>query len=116
MLVEALGGIAAVGCAGVGLVAVAGVAVFVWRSDRPKAKDPERELDVALGESLVHEMLGGESPTPEAQEAADNARLYARGGRCAALLEAATRWETAGGKPRNRGAFNDARRALETRI
>lgn len=116
MLVEALGGIAVVACAGVAGVAVLAGGVVLWRARKPAPRNPEHELDVALGESLVHEMLGGESPTPEAQEAADNARLYARGARCAALLEAAARWEAAGGKPRNRGAYNDAKRALETRV
>lgn len=118
MQLQALGWVAGLLCLlGVGgAVLVAGVLVWRARAPQAPAHDAEHALDIELGESLVHEMLGGASSTPEAQEAADNARLYARGGRCAALLEAAARWEAAGGRPRNRGAYNDAKRALETRV
>ena len=109
-----LGLLVAGACALGGLLVGLLVVSFLWRRRPPP--DREGAIDVELTASLGHEMETGTSPTAEAATALADARVEARGGRAAAMLAVAGKWEAAGGKPGNRGAYNDAKRALETRV
>ncbi len=108
------GALLAVACAFGGLFVGGLLAWLLWR--RPAPPNREAAIDTELASSLCHEMEKGTSPTAEATTAMAAAREEAQSGRPAAMLAVALKWEAAGGKPANRGAYNDAKRALETRV
>jgi hypothetical protein len=94
------------------LAAAAGVVVALKVLRKPAPK-PEATVHTALVEALVHAM--GTGPAVPGEHAARAAAL-ARAGKLAEALVVSAAWEEAGGRPTDRGAFNDVRRALETLV
>jgi hypothetical protein len=87
------------------------VLVVVWRLVRRPPPAPAASVDDALVEALVHAMRTG-APVPGGH--VERAVALARAGNLPALLAVAAEWEAAGGRPTDRAAFHDVRRALGT--
>jgi len=112
---DAVSQLAGLACCGLGAVLLlAGVANYLLtrpraaRASSPGAPDAHAELGLSLV-SLMRES----DPGPERAALLQRAEAAARRKDMAALLASADAWREAGGTPRNRGAFNDLRRAVD---
>lgn len=114
---DAVSQLAGLACCALGAVLLlAGVAHFFLtrpRQPRPASSAPRApDVNVELGLSLVA-LMRDSDPGPERAPLLQRAEAAARKKDMAGLLAAADAWRQAGGTPKNRGAFNDLRRAVD---
>ncbi len=113
---DAVSQLAGLACCALGAVfLLAGVAhFFLTRPQAPRvsARSAAPDVNVELGLSLVA-LMRESDPGSERAALLQRAETAARKRDMAGLLAAADAWREAGGTPRNRGAFNDLRRAVD---